>query len=551
MASERIKKLVDNTVFGRNLVNYHDLISYLRWYPDKLFDLLKPKSGGLNLHLDQRIFIRSDVRFFSMYGDFSRGASKTFCEIMSLVAIAILYPGITLSISAQTKENACSLLSDKWNELCKFYPLLENELIERPTFSKNVAIIKFRNYAEIDAIANSQSTKGQRRRRLSIEESARLNNSLFEDALAPVVEVPRITVGKLGISNPCELNQQIHFFTTAGFKGSDEYQRLISMVDEMENLNGKIVLGSSWRLPCWYGRGSTKSQILNKKKNMSIVAFAQNYEQEWVGASDGALVNINNLLSCRSLVGNPTKMINEDDEYYMAVDVARSQKSNNNQSSVVIGRVVRSSDLSKIINIEIVNIINIPNILNFNAQAIKVKRIQKLYNAKAVVVDGNGLGAGFVDELLKETIDKDTGESLGCWDTINDNNEPEIPNSPKIVYNLKAQTCQNEIVTNFIDYVDSKKLRLLEQKFENEFNDSEWDNFDAEIKPYIETDAFIEEAANLKMGHLSNGGITIEQAVKKINKDRCSAMMYMLWYVEKFAKDLSIDTEYQTCVFIN
>ena len=508
MANERVKALVDDTHFGKRLDKYYDLISFFRFYPDLMLDMLKPPKGGINLHLDQRIFLRCDLRFFSMYGDFSRGYAKTYDEVLDCVCAAMLYPNITVAISAQTKENAADLLAAKWNEITKHYPLLLNELEDKPKFSKGYAFIKFKNGSEIDAIANAQSTKGQRRTRLKIEEAALLNNTLFEDALAPVVEVPRLTVGKLGIPDPCELNQQIHFFTTAGFKGSDEYHRLLSMVDEMEQLNGKIVLGSNWMLPCWYGRGSSKSQILNKKKNMSVVAFAQNYEQEWVGASEGALVNINKLLSCRVLV-KPSKTT-DSDEIFMGVDVA-----------------------------------------NFNKQAIRVKQVQKQYHAKMVICDGNGLGAGLIDALLTETIDPVTGENLGCWDTINDDNEPEVPNSPKILYNLKAQSCQNEIVTTFIDYVESAKLKLLERKLETDFTESEWANSENLIRPYIETDAFIEEAANLKMKHLANGGITIERVARKVDKDRVSALIYMLWYVEKFAKDISIDKEYESTVFVN
>lgn len=550
MASERIKNLSDDTTFGKNIVGYHDFISYCRFYPDIMLDLLKPSKGGIRLHLDQRIFLRCDVRFFSMYGDFSRGYGKTYDEVLSAVVVCVLFPSVSIAISAQTKENAADLLQNKWNEITKHYPLFENEIVEKPKFSKGTAIIRFKNGSELDAIANAQSTKGQRRRRLKIEESALLNNALFEDALAPVVEVPRLTVGKLSIPDPSELNQQIHFFTTAGFKGSDEHTRIVTMLDEMENLNGKIVLGSNWMLPCWYGRGSSKSQILNKKKNMSFVSFAQNYEQEWVGASDGALVNINKLLACRVISKNKMN-VQEDDEIYLGVDVARSQKSSNNQSSVAVGRVVRNADKTKIVAVEIINIINIPNIMNFSAQAVKIKQIQKAYNAKIVICDGNGLGAGLIDELLRESIDNITGESLGCWDTINDSNEPEIQGSPQIVYNLKAQSCQSEVVTTFIDYVDGGKLKLLERRLENEFTDNEWDNFDREIRPFIETDAFIEEAANLKMKHLGNGGITIDKVVKKIDKDRVSAMIYMLWYVEKFARDVSFDSEYESCVFIN
>ena len=95
MASERIKALADDTVFGRNIANYHDFISFCRWYPDLMFDLLKPSKGGINLHLDQRIFLRCDVRFFSMYGDFSRGYGKTYDEVMAAVAVALLYPNMS------------------------------------------------------------------------------------------------------------------------------------------------------------------------------------------------------------------------------------------------------------------------------------------------------------------------------------------------------------------------------------------------------------------------------------------------------------------------
>lgn len=551
MASERIKALVDDTPFGKRIENYHDFISWARWYPDLMLDMLRPSKGGVRLHLDQRIFLRSFVRFFAMYGDLPRGSSKTYLNVLADTCVAILFPNIGIGVSAQTKENSASLLADKWNEITKHYPLLENELSDKPKFAKNTAIIDFKNGSRIDNIANAQSTKGQRRTRMVIEESALLNNALFEDALAPVVEVPRLTAGKLSVVDPCEMNQQINFLTTAGFKGSDEYLRLCDMVDDMENLKGKIVIGSNWMLPCWYGRGSTKSQILSKKKNMSSLMFNMNYEQVWTGATDSALVNINHLLDCRTLSKPILGNDDEDDEYYIGVDVARSQKTNNNQSSVVVGRVRRNTNKTKILSVDIVNIINIPNILNFSAQAVRIKKIQKQYNAKMVVCDGNGLGAGLIDSLLTESIDPLTNESLGCWDTVNDTNEPEIPYSPKILYNLKAQSCQNEVVTTFIDYVDSCRLKLLERRQDNEFTEKEWNDSENKIRPFIETDAFIEEAANLKMKHLNNGGITIEQVARKVNKDRVSAMMYMLWYIDKFAKDLSVDDEYASSVFVN
>lgn len=475
---------------------------------------------------------------------------KTYDEVLAMYLVSIFFPSIDLAMTAQTKENAAELLKDKHSEIMKHFPMLENELLDKPKFSKGDAEVKFKSDSRIDNLANAQTSKGQRRKRINIEESALLNDEMFQDALKPIVEVPRYTIGKLGVVDPCELNQQINFFTTSGFRGSDEYQRSISMLNGMVNLSGEIVLGSSWFLACWYGRGSTKSQILKKKKDMSPIAFAQNYESKWVGSSDGALVNINKFMNCRSLTSTQSKNLHNDDEFYLGVDVARSQNTNNNQSSVVVAKVIRSKDTNKIVSIDIVNIINIPNILNFTAQACRVKQIQKRYGAKTVIVDGNGLGAGLVDELLKESFDPITKESLGCWNTINTDNTPELQDAEIIVYDLKAQSVQNKVVTTFIDMVDSGKLRLLCKKQLSEFTDKEMDDFDDKVAPFIQTDSFFEETANLKLKHLPNGGVTIEKVVKKLDKDRVSACIYVLWYINEFCRELN-DSKYDFCTLIN
>ncbi len=551
MTKEQIIALQDDSVFGRNLYKYVEFCSWCRWYPDLFLDLIKPETGGINLHPDQRTYLRCIMRFVSLYGVFPRGWGKTYDEVLAMYLVSIFFPDIDLAMTAQTKENAAELLKDKHAEIIKHFPMLQNEIEGKEKFSKGDAEINFKSGAKIDNLANAQTSKGQRRKRINIEESALLNDELFQDALKPIVEVPRYTVGKLGVVDPCELNQQINFFTTSGFRGSDEYERSIKMLDDMIHLKGEMVLGSSWFLACWYGRGSTKSQILKKKKEMSPIAFAQNYESRWVGCSDGALVDINRLMNCRSLTESQYECKSDDDEFYIGVDVARSQNSNNNQSSVTIAKVIRTKDKSKIVSIDIVNMINIPNIMNFTAQACTIKKIQRRYKAKAVVVDGNGLGAGLIDELLKESFDPITKESLGCWDTINDDNTPETEDAEKILYNLKAQSAQSKIVTTFIDMVDSKKLRLLEKRQYSDFSEKDWDRQEKYVEPFLQTDAFFEETANLKLKHLPNGGVTIEKVVKKLDKDRVSATIYVLWYINEFCRDLYTSTEYEYVTLCN
>lgn len=56
-----------------NIEKYIDFISWCRWYPDLFLDLIKPQNGGIQLHSDQRTFMRIAIRFLSMYGVYPRG----------------------------------------------------------------------------------------------------------------------------------------------------------------------------------------------------------------------------------------------------------------------------------------------------------------------------------------------------------------------------------------------------------------------------------------------------------------------------------------------
>lgn len=512
-----------------NIDNYKQFISWCRWNPDLWYDLITPETGAIKLDLDQRIFLRCITRFISTYGVFPRGWGKTMGEVMGMVHCAIFFPDIEISMTAQTQSNASDLLKDKWHELVKFYPLLKEEITKTPSFTKDNAEILFKSGGRIDVLANAQSSKGQRRKRLQIEESALLNNKLFEDVLEPIPNVPRRTIGKQAVINPQEMNGQINFFTTAGFRGTDEYERSLKMVKEMIELKGKIVLGSDWQLAVNYGRGEPKSAILNKKENNNPTFFAQNYESKWVGSSTGALVDIRKLLELRTLK-TPELEWDGKHEYILSVDVARSLQNNNNETSVAPLKLIRNSN-GKIIRIQLVNLINFKNGLNFKEQGIRVKRIRKKYNASVVVVDGNGLGTGLIDELLREVIDPETGENLECWDTINDNREPEISGSPKYIYNFMGQTFNSNGIVTFMDMVDSKKLELLEKDTANKLDDVDYAQKEY---PFIQTDRLIEEVSNLKLKPVQNNKFTVEQVVRKINKDRYSSLMMGLWYIDTF-----------------
>lgn len=460
---------------------------------------------------------------------------------MSMYHAALFFPDIEIAMSAQTKENAASLLKAKHHEILRFYPLLKNEVL-KDSFSKMDARVEFTSGAIIDTLVNNPNSKGQRRKRLNIEESALLNNYLYQEVLEPIPNVPRRTIGKLAVINPEELNGQINFFSTSGFRGSDEFQRNLTMLDDMANLKGKIVIGASWELACEYGRGETKSKILLKKANNSPIHFAQNYESKWVGNTESAVVDIRKLLDTRSL-SKPEYIGDKISDYIVSMDIARSNRSGGNQSSIVVLKIIRNKD-GYIKNIEVPYLYNVPSGLNFEEQTIELKRLCKRYNPKTVVIDGNVIGKGVLEECLKEQTDPLTGKTLECWDTINTDDKPKIEGARKVVFVVEAQGINSEIIFSFIEMVENKKLRLLEKRIDADYDITDKEYIEQNIYPFLQTDALIEEVSNLKMKELSKGRFTVESILSSIDKDRYSACAYGLYYIKYYINSIEDSSEY-------
>lgn len=520
--------------FERNLKKWSDIVSFFRWYPDLFWDIITPKTGGIRLDLDQRVFLRAVARFPTGYYVFPRAYGKTLLEVMQLFHTAIFYPRIKLSLTAQTKGKAQDLLRQKYNDIVNFYPLIKEE-IYAVKFGKDISQIEFHNGSVIDVLANSQTTKGERRHRGSIEEDNLVDEEVFNDAVKPVFDDPRRTVGKRGKIDPNENNSSVNSFTTAGYRGSPAYLRCLKIANGMLELDGSFFLGSSWKLAAFNGRGKDINEILKDKKTSSPFLFDMNYMSRWTGSGDNGICNVAKLLECRNL---PLPEFSCDTpETILGIDVAQSDKDKNCQTVITVLEILRQES-GRVKEIRCPQIISISGKLNYTAQAIEVKKAKIKYNASYVIVDNNGLGRGLTAELLKEQYEPLTGKKLDCLDTTNTDDTPEIPNSEKCVYAYYAQSNDQEAIPFFMECIETGKLRLLMPKdygdfaYENETKRKEI------MLPFIQTNFLIDEIQNIKLKHLNNGKVSIERATTRLQKDRFTSILYGIFYIMKFMDNI-------------
>lgn len=532
----------NTSIITKNIEEFTELCSFLRFYPDIFWDLYKPESGGLTFDLHQRVMIRLLSRFPENYFCAPRGISKTLIHIMNQYHTACCFPNILTSVTASTKESVVKIWKDKHDEILRFYPTFSAN-IRSAQFSKDSGRVEFVNGAVVDSLANAQTSKGLRRRRGGLEESFLIDKETYDDAIEPIFNMGRTTM--TGESDPEELNGQINRYSTSGYKNSDEYDKILLMTKNMVDLNGSFVFGSDWFIPIHFGR--QKKTTIDKSRKNNVIRFRQNYLCDWIGVSDGGLINISKMIKSRVL-NIPELECSRDkrgnfelNEYVMGCDIARSNTENNNKTSIVVLKIIRNPQGS-IRQIQLVNIINPPNGLNFDEQSIIIRRVFKQYGGdydviksrvKAIVVDINSVGQGVYESLLKDITDFETNEELHAFTSINTEDKSSDKNAPCLLYGLKAQGINSDIIRIFMDSVESGKLKLIRP-----FEDIK-DDITKDINPKLvevvcfQTQQLIDEVANLKLKKTEKA-ISVEPLIKKMDKDRYSALVYALYYIFMF-----------------
>ncbi|MFA6809423.1 MAG: hypothetical protein WCR27_10585, partial [Eubacteriales bacterium] len=497
----------------------------------------RPAKGGITLNVAQRVQLRVFSRFMNEYVTLPRGAAKTHGNMLGEFHEAIWFPKLYNSMSAETKEQSAKILKEKWNEILAQFPALKNELLDKPNFSKDTSELRWKNGSKTDNLANSHSVKGLRRHRLRIEESARVNNELFDDALKPVADTVRYTAGN-GLQQPKELTSSIHFFSTTTFKNCSEHIRTNQMIKEMCECKGSFVFGADWRMPVQFGM-KKKSSIEKEKKNMNPVAFNMNYGMLWVGASDDALVNMQTMMDIRTVNCASLEPI-KGREYVIGVDVAKSKDAKNNNTIMVVLGFTRNKDNS-IKNIYMEYMKKVTSGGTYTAQSLELKRIHKVFNPIAIVVDAQSYGQGFIEACTKAEVDPLTNKITEKFATFNDEGEygQDIvgDDALPIIYALKSShAIETQIIVNFQGWIQSNKFHIPcdnnSIEFTKEVQKDEKMKMEIE-KVHVNASNFIEEVANLKAEKLENGKLKIRQIVRA-DKDRYSATTYSLYYLNKF-----------------
>lgn len=529
-----------------NIDEYREAISFYRWYPDLLVDMYIQASGEectFELLEFQRVFLRAFARHKEVYMTFSRGTSKSFIDDLWNILECILYPNTKLAIAATTKGQSGAILEAKVTEILNLLPILKFE-VRKVEKIKDSFTVYFKNGSQMQNLAAKQSSRGMRFTGVTLEEIIEGDPDIIQEVILPTLAIQRRAAN--GRFNPDEtITQQKICVTTAGYKDTYAYHTLIrTLLTQITQPGKAIVLGGSYKIPII--AGLQNMDFIRQQKNSGTfnpTSFGREYLSRWSTGSEHAYFPAEIFDRFRSLqepVFEREANLGTGVDYIMAIDVGRF----NDQSEVAIWKYIPQAGTTS--TKHLVNMVTFER-MHFGEQAIEIKLLYEKYKPSRVVIDGAGLGAGLVDELIKPHIDVRTNQYLKPWGVMNDDKGyytqfKSADMIPQLLYIIKASAPFNtEMYANLQTQLTTGKLRFLiderqaKMKMDGsrakKFKDMTEDERLDWIVPFSLTSILKDQMINLEQ---KNDGLNIilDRTNKNIKKDKVSAMGYGLWYIK-------------------
>lgn len=546
LSSSKRKKIgISEERIREVLPELRDSIAFYREYPDLFIDFVKGPDSNFKFYFYQRVFLRIVMRHRKVYATFPRAYSKSFLSMMALMLRCIFYPGSELFITTGGKEQAASITVAKIEEICRLIPALSNEINwERGASKKSKDSVEyiFKCGSKINILPAKESSRGQRRTGGLMEECVLIDQDALNEIVIPTTNVDRLLSD--GSRHPEEtVNKSQIYITTAGYKNTFAYQKLIELlVESILEPDKTMIMGGTWETPVT--EGLLQEDFVEELKmsgTFNDASFEREYCSIWSGDAENAYFSSDVFDKHRQLLQPEYEFSGRSSKtayYILGIDVGRKGCT----SEVMIIKVTPQVQGSAIKTL--VNLYSFEE-EHFEDQAIKIKKLFFKYKARICSIDANGLGIGLVDYMVKSQIDPETGDTLPPFGVENDDEgfykkyktDDMIKDAMFLIkanapINTEAHTyVQTQLSSGKIKFlIDEReaKIKLMSTKAGQEMSPDERAE---RLMPFTLTTVLKEQMMNLVE---DNEGVNIilKQNNRGIKKDKFSAFEYGLYYAK-------------------
>ena len=525
------------------------LISFFRWYPDCMEDLLESENKEFSNSLINRVMKRAMARQQEVYITGTRGLGKTTTVVSDKCNKGILWPGEITGYYAPVAVQAAPLASKAFATYKRNTPILADHYIKN-----NDARDKFKVTTPLGSQFIMDIDRGIDTSGVIAEECAQEDKNPFNwsDFNQIVLGTNRLTYKVNGHEDPSHIDSQIHYITSATRRENEAYTVYSNLRKAMQSGEDAFAISIPWQVPV-LARMKSYSYYQMLKKKLTSEQFMRECEAKWTGSIENPIIRDDILVGSRKLKVMEEKHCGDPECFYIiGYDVSSHDVSGNAMTAMAVvkcERQYRTEDMDAYRK-SVVYIEDRRPPVSAREHAALIKRRWKDYciadgRPAFIVIDGRSYGKSVV-----EMLHMDLGDGLPPMRTMN--NDPLYATLAKddaipCLYALQATGASgadpNMVMLDYIEReFENGHIRLLTQnvydglqayKLKHEIKD---DLRDREIQmPYSATNRLCREISNLQKKY-GDIGWTEKQINKYIQKDLWSALLYACRIAQRLEK---------------
>jgi len=549
---------------------------------------------GIALHWYQIIWLYILNSCISVVIIAGRASAKSYVIAIFACAKCILYPNTKVVVASGTKKQAALIVKEKIQK--ELMPNSENlrREIKKITTNANDIEVTFHNGSSLVVVVANEDALGYRSTVLIFEEFKRIKKYIVDKVLKPF-QMTR--PAQFRTNEECEhygvkyrennefLEEAVNIYISSAAPTSHWMGKLLK-----DTVKSKYTDGNSSILATDYSIAfkhaiKTRAQLAEAKRSTDPITWREEYENEMLREGANAyftygLLTKNQvnkkafyprrLEDVKNKHKNPYFIPKQNGEIrVLSCDMAFIERSNkNDNSSFTCIRALPESVKYESSNIDGKSIEiksgyrRIPPYMEANPgsdvdkQAIRIKQLYYDFDADYLVLDARNGGILVYDRLAKVLYDEERDCEYPPWKCINDDvvaKRVTVSGAIENVFVINASAKLNhDIAVSLRGIMDSKMIDLLinldEAKDILESNIPEYSaSSDPDVisfyeRPYLETQALINEMMSLDFTRNEQTGLITLFETGSNTKDRYTSLAYGSYYIGILEQDLLSDS---------
>lgn len=567
-----------------NAEHIHNLIDWATFYRRNMHRFAQHYLG-LQIYFYQAFLLYFLSRSTQAVVVAARAAAKSFIIAIFACCKAILYPNSQIVIASATKKQAKLIVTEKIErELMNMSPNLRKE-IKRIQENSQDTRIDFWNGSTITVVCANDNARGHRSTLMIYEEFRMIDKNIIDSVLSQF-SIVRST-GYKGSPNYASLPPEEAvsvYISSAWYRSHWMWGQIKDVAYAMSKDNESNFLCALDYCVSLFHKIKTKKMFIDLKRTLDPMTWAVECQNLMIGGNEHAFFTYD-ALAARQRLERPLyprleadRVAGKKNNYnlphqsgevrLLSCDMAFvSRKNNDNSIFSVIRLLPESTDINSEgqYRKQVVYMESIQG-GDTTAQALRIKQLFYDLDCDYVVLDTRNAGISIYDMLARVMWDASTQTEYPPWQCMNDENIAARIRSigaARVIFCIQAsQRLNSDIAILTRQEFANGRVDLLirhDDALDNVLSKNKDYTSAIEVdtqlhyeRPYLETQAFINEAIDLSYERMPDTGI-IKISERGVNtKDRYTSVSYGLYFASLLERENGLGGgEYEAGAFCN